>query len=77
MTRLIQDDDLRTWEAFATTGEYGGPRPARVVFRCRSVPGERPRQIDLEGDKSDAEEAVARMSASELRDLLAQSKEID
>ncbi len=77
MGRTIRDDELRSWEVFATTGPYGGTRPARLVFRCRSDPGIRARKAELEGDKSDAERAVRTLSEAELLDLLDSTVELD
>ena len=74
MAKTICDDELRRWEAFASTGPYGFAAPARVVFQCASDPWERPRSVLLEGDKSDAEAIVASGSAEKLRELLAQAR---
>lgn len=76
MPRLIHDDALRTWEVFASTGDYGAADPARIVFRCTTEPGVRPRSVRLDGDKSDAERAVVELSDDELGKLLGSSKEI-
>lgn len=77
MGRTILDGELRRWEAFATTGEYGFPDDSRVVFRCLSDPEVRARAYTVEGDKSDAEEAVSRASPDELTRMLGESTEID
>ena len=76
MPRLIHDDALRTWEVFASTGDYGAADPARLVFRCTTEPGIRPRAVRLDGDKSEAEKAVIDLSDDELAKLLESSKEI-
>lgn len=77
MARTILDGDLRRWEAYATTGEYGFPDRARVVFRCLSDPGVRARAVTLDGDKSDAEEVVSRLPDAELSGLLDEARELD
>ena len=77
MARLIHDDALRTWEVFASTGDYGAADPARIVFRCTTEPGVRPRAVRLDGDKSDAEKAVIELTADELEKLLESAQEID
>lgn len=73
MGRMIQDGDFRQWEAFATTGDYGFSRPARIVFRCRSDADERARVITVEGDKSDAEARLTSVDDDELSEMLARS----
>ena len=77
MGRMIQDDDFRTWEAFATTGDYGFPRPARIVFRCRDDPAERSRVVTIEGDKSDAEARLRSLEDGELEEMLADAPVLD
>lgn len=77
MGRTIQDDDLRRWEVFATTGPYGGTHPARLVFRCLTERGLRARKSEIDGDKSDAERAVQELPDTELLDLLHESVELD
>lgn len=64
--RTIRDEDLKTWEVYATTGDHGFADPARIAFRCVSDPWERPRAIRYGGDKSEAEEAVERWSDADL-----------
>lgn len=76
MSRLIHDDALRTWEVFASTGDYGAADPARIVFRCTTEPGVRPRAGRLDGDKSEAEKAVIELPEGELEKLLETAKEI-
>lgn len=76
MSRLIHDDALRTWEVFASTGDYGAADPARIVFRCTTEPGVRPRAVRLDGDKSEAEKAVIDLSDDELGKLFQSAKEI-
>ncbi len=71
MARTVQDDELRDWEAFASTGPYGYAERASVVFRCLTDAAQRPRTYAMQGDKSDAEAWVARASRDELREMLA------
>jgi hypothetical protein len=70
MTRTILDGDLRSWEVYATTGDFGLPAPAKIAFRCTSDGSRRPRVLDFEGDKSDAEQAVLAWREEELRAAL-------
>ncbi len=71
------DDDLREWEVYATTGRYGFPDRARVMFRCMSDPHERTRALALQGDKSDAEAAVETASAEELTRMMEEAETLD
>ena len=41
--RTILDRDLRWWEVYATTGDFGSANPAKVAFRCTSDAWQRPR----------------------------------
>lgn len=67
MARQFQDGDLQVWEAFATTGDNGFPKPARIAFRCRTDRSLRPRWLAIDGDKADAEARVMEASDDELR----------
>jgi hypothetical protein len=71
MSRTLVDDDLNSWEAFASTGPYGYAERSVVVFHCTTDPGERPRAFALGGDKSDAEAAVATAERGRLLEMLA------
>lgn len=75
--RTIQDDSFRTWEAYATTGEYGFSNPARIVFRCLTDPDERARTVTIDGDKSDAEARIRSLSGEDLMDLMEVSEVVD
>ena len=70
MSRMLLDDGLRSWEAFASTGPYGYSEHSRVIFRCTSDPSERPRAFAVVGDKSEAEAKVMTASPSELLKML-------
>lgn len=74
---MLLDDDLKEWEVFATTGRFGFPDRARVVFRCVSDPQERARAVAIEGDKSDAEAIVAGRSEAELREMMEAAEVLD
>jgi hypothetical protein len=72
--RTILDRDLRLWEAYATTGDFGGPDPAKIAFRCTSDAGQRPRVLTFGGDKSGAEKAVAGLPDDELLRMLGEAE---
>jgi hypothetical protein len=74
--RTILDRELRRWEVFATTGEFGSPNPAKVAFRCVSDAGLRPRIMVFSGDKSDAEQAVAEAPDGELLRMLEEARAV-
>jgi hypothetical protein len=76
MTRTIQDQDLLLWEAYATAGDFGYPDHSKIVFHCLSNPGRRARILEREGDKSDVEQELVRMSESELEELFDRTKEL-
>lgn len=75
--RIIQDGAFQRWEAYATTGDFGYSRPARIVFRCLTDPGARARIVDAAGDKSDAESRVRELTEDELRSLLVEAEILD
>ena len=75
--RTIQDDSFRTWEAYATTGDYGFSDPARIVFRCITDPDERARFVTIDGDKSDAEARIRKLSSEELHQLMEGAELVD
>ena len=76
MSRQIQDQDLRTWEAYATPGAFGYPANAGIMFHCMSDPQLRARVLPQEGDRADAEERVTRASAAELAGMLRAAEEV-
>ena len=77
MAKTVFDRDLRSWEAFASTGPYGFATQARVVFYCRSDDRQRPRALSIGGDKSDAEARVANARRDELLEMLEAAQPID
>jgi len=77
MTKNVVDDDLQSWEAFASTGPYGYSDRSVVVFRCTTDSGERPRAFAVEGDKSDAETRVETASRTDLLEMLAGAQPLE
>lgn len=77
MARTFQDDDLRTWEAYASSGKFGMPDRAHVIFHCRSDRALRARYVTLDGHQSDAEKVVATRSVRELDALLRSAELLD
>lgn len=70
MTRTVQDEELVLWEAYASSGEWGTPVRAKIVFHCLTEPGRRARVVAREGDRSEVEEEIGRLSDDELVALL-------
>ncbi|HEX6587497.1 MAG TPA: hypothetical protein VF039_00630 [Longimicrobiales bacterium] len=77
MSRTFQDSNLLKWEVYASSGPHGYATPARIVFHNLSDRSLRARYVQLEGDKADAERAVAEASPQQLAELLARAEELD
>jgi len=77
MSVTFTDDDLHSWEAFATGGDYGLAIRPRVVFNCVSDPTRRPRYVELSGDEADAEQKVHESGIDWLKERLSKSVELD
>jgi len=74
MSHTFTDDNLLTWEAYASSGDFGLAIHPRIVFNCLSDPARPPRYVERPGVEADAEEQVHEMSDQELRKLLGQSE---
>ncbi len=77
MSHTFTDENLMTWEAFASSGRFGMAIRPSIVFHCLSDPTVRPRYVQRPGDEADAEEEVLEYDEHQLRDLLNQSKPLD
>lgn len=77
MSRTIVDEDLLSWEVYASGGRYGLPDQAKIVFHCLSDPERRARYVRLPGDNADAEETVGTASEAELQRMLREAEELD
>ncbi|HEX8241839.1 MAG TPA: hypothetical protein VF541_00030, partial [Longimicrobium sp.] len=71
------DENLLTWEAFASSGNFGMAVRPRIVFHCLSDPSRIPRYVERPGLESDAEEQVIEYDEKQLREMLSKSKELD
>jgi hypothetical protein len=76
MSVTFTDDDLQSWEAYATGGDYGLANNPKVVFNCVSDPTRRPRYLEFTGDEADAEGLVSETSIPQLRAMLKESAEL-
>jgi hypothetical protein len=77
MSQTFTDENLLTWEAFASGGRFGLSIRPKVIFHCVSDRAMRARFVELQGDEADAEDTIHDASVDQLRQMLAQSKELD
>jgi|1185.fasta_scaffold334408_2 hypothetical protein len=77
MSHTFTDENLLTWEAFASSGNFGFAVRPRIVFNCLSDPGRPPRYVERPGIEADAEEQVIEYDEKQLREMLRSSKELD
>lgn len=74
MRRLV-DADFREWEAYASTGRFGLPDRAYIIFHCLTDRGLTPRYVVADGGKAEVERTVVTASDRELLDLLRRARE--
>jgi hypothetical protein len=77
MSQTFTDENLLTWEAFASGGRFGLSIRPKVIFHCVSDRSMRARFVELQGDEADAEDMIHDSSVDQLRQMLGQSKELD
>lgn len=77
MSRVFVDDNLLTWEAYASGGKYGLPERPKIVFHCLSDPHMRARFVVHQGDEADAEEMVHDLDEEQLKEMLQGAEELD
>ena len=78
MSVTFTDEDLVTWEAYASGGRFGLATSPKVVFNCLSDPTRRPRYVELSGgDEAKAEELVHEYPEATLRQMLRESRELE
>lgn len=77
MSRVFVDDDLLTWEAYASGGRFGLPESPRIVFHCLSDPAIRARFVVHQGDEANAEETVHEVPEERLKAMLAEARELE
>jgi hypothetical protein len=77
MSQTFTDENLLTWEAFASGGRFGLSVRPKVIFHCLSDPSLRARFVEVQGDEADAEEMIHDSQVTRLRDLLKGSKELE
>ena len=74
--RTITDSNFMQWTAFVSTGKQGYSNDPHFVFQCMSQPTVRPRWTPADGDESDAQAALVKMSASELQGTFERSVDL-
>ena len=77
MSQTFTDENLISWEAFATSGDFGFAERPRIVFNCLSNPDTPARYVDAPGDEADAGGQVMGYDEKQLRELLARSHPVD
>ena len=77
MSQTFTDENLLTWEAFASGGRFGLSIRPKVIFHCLSDPSLRARFVEVQGDEADAEEMIHDPEVDRLRALLKESKELE
>ncbi|HEU0076095.1 MAG TPA: hypothetical protein VFQ76_00505 [Longimicrobiaceae bacterium] len=77
MSQTFTDENLLTWEAFASGGRFGLSIRPKVIFHCLSDPSLRARFVEVQGDEADAEEMIHDSPPDRLRELLGESKELE
>ena len=77
MSRVFTDENLMTWEAYASGGKWGLPDRPKIVFQCLSDPDRRARYVLHEGDEADAQEVVHEAERDRLLEMLRGSRELD
>ena len=77
MSHTFTDENLLTWEAFASSGTFGLAIRPRIVFNCLSDPSVTPRYVERPGDEADAEEQVHELDEHQLREMLRESKPLE
>jgi hypothetical protein len=76
MSRIFSDENLLSWEAYASGGRFGLPENPKIVFHCLSNPDRIARFVDFDGDNASAQGAVQELDEDELRDMLREASEL-
>jgi hypothetical protein len=78
MSATFTDEELVTWEAYSSGGDFGLPTRPKVVFNCLSDTSRRPRYVEFTGgDEADAEQLVHGYDEATLRQMLRESRELE
>jgi len=74
--KTVFDDHLMEWEAWATPAPGGLGRTGRVVFRCLTDRGVRPRALDFQEPGPAVEARLEAADPGTLRDMLSRAEPI-
>lgn len=77
MSVTFTDDDLQSWEAYASAGDFGLAIRPKIVFHCVSDPTRRARYVEVPGDEADAEGMVHEGGVERLRAMLKEATELE
>lgn len=77
MSRTFVDQNLLSWEVYASGGKFGLPERPKIIFLCLSNPAMRARYTVFPGDDAAAAAAMAEMPEPELLNMLAESRPLD
>jgi hypothetical protein len=77
MSRVFLDEELESWEVYASGGEYGKPERPKIVFFCRTRPSLRARYLRHPGDNAEAAALVWQASDERLREMFGTAGELD
>lgn len=77
MSQTFTDENLLTWEAYASGGRFGLSIRPKVIFHCLSDRSLRARFVEVQGDEADAEEMIHDSRTERLRELLRESRELE
>jgi hypothetical protein len=77
MSHTFTDENLLTWEAYASSGNFGLAVRPRIVFNCLSDTSLTPRFVERPGDEADAEEQVHEFSEEQLRAMLREAQPLE
>jgi hypothetical protein len=76
MSRIFSDENLLSWEAYASGGAFGLPQNPKIVFHCLSDPDRVARFVNFDGDNASAQGAVQKWEEDELRKILEGAAEL-
>ena len=77
MSRVFTDENLLTWEVFASGGRFGLSIRPKVIFHCLSDRARPARFVEVQGDEADAEALIYDSPPDHLRQLLGDSQELE
>jgi hypothetical protein len=77
MSRTFIDENLLSWEVYASGGKFGLPDDPKVVFHCQSDPAQRARFVRYGEDNAQAEQAVQSLPDEQLRRMLKEAEQLD